>query len=282
MHSSENFVPDFAQMKTQKCEFQNQHETNSTTFCFFVNSAHWCIDQLNDFLLTFSYTWKKAIDSSRREDKPIFIEKMNFENELSQNYHSLLKFLEYQESDSRFYSDKTPRELFFWECIRRKASFIVEVNLLLTLINGFDFRDKSRTIACMDISEYSNFDAKLGINTYVNLIPRLKKTDGFDWNFHVLNQACSYREKRVLSSVFFSKNKLSLDFSLEQDFETRKIGSNFVSDPNLLCKCETFDLQLHSRKVYISCIETWVWITRVAQFDNSFWSPGIISIFKAV
>ena len=234
------------------------------------------------FWLSLTPEKKLAIDSSKREDKPIFMEKINFKNELSQYNHSFLKFLQYQESDSRIYSDNPPSELCFCECIRLKATFIVETNLLVTLINGFDFRDKSKTIAYSNIPEYSNFDAKIDINTFVNLIPRLKKTDGFDWNFHVLNQACSYREKRVLSSVFFSKNKLSLDFSLEQDFETRKIGSNFVSDPNLLCKCETFDLQLHSRKVCISCIETWVWITRVAQFDNSFWSPGIISIFKAV
>ena len=40
---------------------------------------------------------KLAIDSSKREDKPIFIEKMNLKNELSQNNHGFLKFLEKSE-----------------------------------------------------------------------------------------------------------------------------------------------------------------------------------------
>ena len=99
--------------------------------------------------MTFSYTWKKelAIDSSKREVKPIFMEKNIFENELSQYNQSFLKFSEYQESDSRIYSDNPPSELCFCEWIRLKATFIVEINLLVTLMNGFDFRDKSETIA---------------------------------------------------------------------------------------------------------------------------------------
>ena len=56
---------------------------------------------------------KLAIDSSKREDKPIFMEKMNFKNELGQYNHSFLKSLEYQESDSRIYSDNPPSELCF-------------------------------------------------------------------------------------------------------------------------------------------------------------------------
>ena len=186
---------------------------------------HWPIECFSfDFLLHLKK--KLAIDSSKREVKLIFMEKINFENELSQYNHSFLKFSEYQESDSTIYSDNPPSELCFCECIRLKATFIVEIKLLVTLINGFDFRDKSETIAYFDISEDPNFDAKLDKITYVNLTPRLKKTEGFDWNFQGLNQACSYREKRVFSSVIFSENKLPLGFSLEQDFETRNIGSN--------------------------------------------------------
>ena len=140
---------------------------------------HWPIECFSfNFLLHLKK--KLAIDSSKREDKPIFMEKINFKNELSQYNHSFLKFLQYQESDSRIYSDNPPSELCFCECIRLKATLIVETNLLVTLINGFDFRDKSETIAYLDISEDLNFDAKLYINTYVNLIPRLEKTEGFD------------------------------------------------------------------------------------------------------
>ena len=60
---------------------------------------HWPIEWFSfDFVLHLK---KKAVDSSKREDKPIFMEKLNFKKELSQYNHSFLKFLKYQESDSR-------------------------------------------------------------------------------------------------------------------------------------------------------------------------------------